>query len=368
MPEPLKNIYSKSFIETFAEALEKVVPEKPTSTFVQNVLLHDEWEHMELKQRMRHITLCLGNHLGDDYHKNIQAILDLIPVLNKKDYGIDTLGFMFLPDFIEVYGQDYFEISMSAMETVTPFVSCEFAVRPFILQHQKEALEIMLKWSKDKNLHIRRLASEGCRPRLPWAMALPALKKNPAPILSILENLKNDESEYVRRSVANNVNDISKDNPDIALGLIKKWHGKNPNMDWVAKHAGRTLLKQGNRILMELFGFGNVDHIVCSNFKVLTPKISVGDYLEFSFRIKNTQNTASKIRIEYGIYYQKANGSLSKKVFKISEKEYEAKSSTEIIRKQSFKPITTRVYHLGKHQVSIILNGEEIVKKDFELI
>ena len=367
MAELLKNVYNDSFFERLIIALEQVQPNFDSESFMESV--HDaEWESRELKERMRHITLCLGNYLGDDYKKNVETILDLVKLLKHNDFGIDTLGFIFLPDFIEVYGQDQFEISMKAMEAITQFVSCEFAVRPFIHKNQEAALDILLGWSKHQNLHVRRLSSEGCRPRLPWAMALPALKKDPTPILPILENLKNDESEYVRRSVANNVNDISKDHPDITLELVKKWYGTNPNMDWVAKHASRTLLKQGNTEIMQLFGFGDIDHIKCKDFKVTTPKIQIGESLEFSFKLQNTNTTSSKIRVEYGIYYQKANGTLSKKVFKISEKEYPGKSISEIIRKQSFKPITTRVYHLGKHEVSIILNGKEVQRKKFRLI
>ncbi|RDY60641.1 DNA alkylation repair protein [Flagellimonas nanhaiensis] len=367
MAELLKTIYSDSFFERFLKSFEEVLPQFDSAGFMKSV--HDaEWESRELKQRMRHITLCLGNYLGDDYKKNVGTILDLVEILRQDDYGIDTLGFIFLPDFIEVYGQDEFEISMNAMETVTQFVSCEFAIRPFTLKNQEAAFAILLKWSKHQNLHVRRLSSEGCRPRLPWAMGLPNLKKDPSAILPILENLKNDESEYVRRSVANNVNDISKDHPAIAIDLVKKWHGTNPNMDWVAKHASRTLLKQGNNEIMQLFGFGDIDHIKCKDFKVITPKIRIGESLEFSFKLQNTNTASSKIRVEYGIYYQKANGTLSRKVFKISEKEYPGKSISEIIRKQSFKPITTRVYHLGKHEVSIILNGKEVQRKKFELI
>jgi hypothetical protein len=172
----------------------------------------------------------------------------------------------------------------------------------------------------------------------------------------------------VRRSVANNLNDISKDNPGVVIKLAKSWKGKNDHLDWLVKHACRTLLKQGNPDLLELFGFGSVQNILIDNFQIDTPTVKIGEYLLFSFEVKNNSKFASKIRLEYGLYYQKANGSLSKKVFKISEKIYPEKSSIVIKRKQSFKPITTRKFYPGKHQASIIVNGQEFEKTDFELI
>ncbi|NQZ77784.1 MAG: DNA alkylation repair protein, partial [Ekhidna sp.] len=133
------------------------------------------------------------------------------------------------------------------------------------------------------------------------------------------------------------------------------------------KHGSRTLLKEGNAELMQLFGFGTIDEIVIKDFHIVTPTVTLGEDLAFSFTLANKAKQAVKIRLEYGVYYMKANGSLSRKVFKISEKEYEADSSTTIERKQHFKPITTRVYHSGKHELSLIINGVELEKKRFTL-
>lgn len=316
---------------------------------------------------MRHITHTLKKHFSDDFNKNAETILNLIPVLENNRFKPENLEFIFFPDFIEVYGTNNYDTSVKAFETITQFVSCEFAVRPFIINNQKEMLNQMFDWSNHKHPMVRRFATEGCRPRLPWAMAIPSLKENPEPIISILENLKNDVSESVRRSVANNLNDISKDNPKTVIDLVKKWKGVTKETDSLTKHACRTLLKQGDLELMELFGFGAIDKIKINDFKILTEFVKIGGVLEFSFNIVNTSNKASKIRLEYGLYYQKANGSLSKKVFKISEKYYLEKSTTKINRKQSFRIITTRKFHFGKHQVSIIINGTEFEKMDFEL-
>ncbi|MGP1992952.1 DNA alkylation repair protein [Zobellia laminariae] len=367
MAELFKNIYNEKFFDRFIKSVQEVVPNFDKDSFLSQI--YDvEWDNRELKQRMRHISIVLKNHLSNDFDSNVAIIIKLIPVLVKNGFKPDNLEFIFLPDFIEVYGLDNYATSVNAFEKITQFVSCEFAVRPFIIEYQDKMITQMLSWSKHDHPMVRRLSSEGSRPRLPWAMAIPSLKEYPNPILPILENLKNDESESVRRSVANNLNDISKDNPKKVIGLVKKWKGKSEEIDWLIKHASRTLLKQGNSEMMELFGFGSIAKIKIEAFEILTPKVKIGEFLEFTFKLKNTSNSASKIRLEYGLYYQKANGSLSKKVFKISEKEYPKNSVTTIHRKQSFKIITTRKFHLGKHQFSLIINGNELETLGFILV
>lgn len=368
--ELLKNVYNIDFFNMFTEVISETYPSFKTDQFLTDIFDND-WNDRELKQRMRHTTKTLHNQLFKDYNKSISVLLNFIQLWNDKNIQsgkYDSLAFMFLPDYIEQYGLEHYETSINAIEIVTIFTSCEFAIRPFIKKHPKKSMAQMFKWASHKNHHVRRLASEGSRPRLPWAMALPDLKNDPAPILPILEKLKNDSSLYVRRSVANNLNDIAKDNPNVVIKIAKQWKGKTEETDWVIKHASRTLLKQGNQELMKLFGFGNVDSVKIDNFKTVKEKVEIGKNLEFSFNILNTSKTSLKIRLEYGIYYLKANGSLSKKVFKISEKNYPKNSITEINKKQSFKIITTRKFYTGNHQLSIIVNGIEFNKLDFELI
>ncbi len=367
MAELLKNIYNEPFFDGFTRAIKQVIPDFDKPSFL-DYIYDDKWEQRELKQRMRHIVLILKPHLPEDYNEVIKVVLKIVQQLQKN--GVSEAGFewMFLPEFVELYGLDDYKVSMKAFESITQFTSCEFAVRPFIIKYPKQMLSQMLLWSKHKHAMVRRLSSEGCRPRLPWAMALPELKKDPRPIIPILENLKMDDSESVRRSVANNLNDISKDNSNTVITLVKKWKGKTKETDWLVKHASRTLLKQGNTEMMKLFGFGSLENIQIENLKILMPKIKIGDSLSFWFQLKNTGNSSSKIRLEYGLYYQKANGSLSRKVFTISEKEYVANSITIINRKQPFKVITTRKLYFGLHQLSLIINGKEFEKVDFELV
>lgn len=176
--------------------------------------------------------------------------------------------------------------------------------------------------------------------------------------------MKNDTSENVRRSVANNLNDISKDNPDIALEVCEKWYGQSAETDKIVKHACRTLLKAGNKRALKIFGYSNPSTMVVSNFILGKNKIKIGDNLEFSFDL--TLKQKGKVRLEYGVFYVKANGKLSKKVFKMSENNYKA-GTHPFSRKQFFGDMSTRKHFPGTHEISIIINGEEKEKTSFEL-
>lgn len=378
MAEPFKNMYNEQFFDRFTKDLKLVINDFDAHEFVSQVMDND-WENRELKQRCKHITTVLKKFLLEDYKEAIAKILELLDSVEKrqshfskiddKKFGLILEYGSILDNYVEQYGLDDYDTSIKAIERITQFTSCEFVTHPFIIRYPDEMMAQMLVWSKHKHWGVRRLASEGCRPRLPWAMALPNLKKDPIPIIPILENLKNDPARFVRLSVANNLNDIAKDNPKIVIELAKKWQGESEEVDWIIKHGCRTLLKQGNQEIMELFGFGSaVKTIHIEELQISTPEVKVGDSLEFSFRLVNGSDKKMKIRLEYGIYYQKANGTLTKKVHKISEKEYVAKSTTQITRKHSFKVVTTRKLHLGLHQIAVIINGSEFEKHNFKLI
>lgn len=362
----LKDLYSPSFYRQFAETLTKTVPAFDTQRFI--LLIFDaEFAQKELKDRMRHTTRVLHYFLPADFGKAAELLETIIEQLRKDSIQEDSLPYIFFPDYIETYGLEDYEHSVRAIEYVTQFVSCEFAVRPFILKYGDRMMEQMRQWSLHKNHKVRRLASEGCRPRLPWAMALPALKKNPAACLIILENLKNDPSEWVRRSVANHLNDISKDHPEMALNIAKTWKGRTKETDAIVKHACRTLLKQGHRDVLALYNLVS-DFILLESFTLLTPRICMGESLEFFLSLSNENDKPHTVRLEYAIYYRKQNGQLSKKVFKISEREYKPGESATIRRKHYFVPITTRKFYAGAHRLSVIINGEEKQSVDFELM
>ena len=363
MAEALKDRYSKKFYAHISEVFKETLPAFDEKKFVKKIF-SKAWGDFELKDRMKHTSSVLHDFLPENFAQSSKLIIKTCKEFQKRAYNDYGLEFMFFPDYVETYGIDDPKSSFKVMEQITELTSCEFAIRPFIIKYPKKAMEQMLEWSKHKNLHVRRLASEGSRPRLPWAIALPAFKKDPKPTLPILENLKMDDSEYVRRSVANHLNDISKDHPDVLLKIAKKWKGKSDETDAIIKHASRTLFKAGDPRIMAFYGL-DTKGVEVNQFEVTTPKIKIGDYVNFSFTVSTQKK--KYLRLEYAIHFLMKNGKLSKKVFKISEKNYSAQSETRVNKAHSFKVISTRNYNKGIHAVSIIVNGVAFGQKEFEL-
>lgn len=358
MAEALKDIYTKGFINNLASALQSEYPQFDVGAF-NKAVFDSQWQAKTLKQRIRHIAESLKLYLPEDFNRCVDI---LIPV-SKLDSGY---AFLFFPEFVALYGLHDFSLSMIALEKMTEYASAEFAIRPFILNFPEQAMDQILKWTKSPNHHVRRLASEGCRPRLPWADALTPFKRDPAPIIAVLENLKEDNSEYVRRSVANNLNDISKDHPQQVLAIAGRWLGSSRNTDRLVKHACRTLLKQGDEQALALFGLGLPGHITVKVFDA-DERVLLGDSLSFSFDLLGSDGSIGFLRIEYGIDFLRSNGQHYRKLFKISEAEFKQQCRS-FTKKHSFKPISTRRYYPGKHRLAIILNGKEMAIKTFDLL
>lgn len=356
--EPLKNCFNHDFVSALTTSIScKLTSFEPKS--FQSAVLTSEFEQFELKQRMRHISVQLARFLPGNYQESLSLLL---PV--SKEF--DGLAHLVFSDFVEIYGFNNFRASMEALEEFTTKSSSEFAIRPFLVRYPEKTLKQMKKWSKSRNEHLRRLSSEGGRPRLPWAMALPEFKKDPKPILDIIVPLIADDSLYVRRSVANNFNDISKDNPQLIRRIASKYLGKNKSSDWTIKHGCRTLLKSGDPEILNLFGFKSTEHLEVAEFK-WKQKVAFGGIQEFSLKLKSTgKQLLGKLRLEFIIGFVKANGSLNEKVFKISEGDYKEKQKF-IQKRFSFKPITTRKYYPGIHRISLVCNGVVMKSESFEL-
>lgn len=356
MAEQLKNLYSKEFIEKLANKFFLTYSNFEKENFI-NSIFDSSWKNIELKQRMRHIAFIFHEFLPFTYDKQLE-------ILKKTKEDFTGLEAMIFQDFVEVFGLDDFALSMEALEVFTINSSSEFAIRQFILKYEEQTMNQMKYWSQSSNEHLRRLSSEGCRPRLPWAVALPKFKQNPAKPLEIIELLKNDKSLYVQKSVANNLNDISKDNPQLVIEFVKQNLGVSKQLDWICKHGSRTLLKKGNKEILSLFSFDKSHYINITNF-CYDKNINIDENLTFSFEI-NSDKIIGNIRIEYVIYYLKSNNIHNKKVFMISQNEIKS-SSKKFIKKQSFKNMTTRKHYLGKHFIAILINGVEVLKEEFYL-
>jgi len=367
MAEALKNKFDEQFILPFSEVCKIHISSFNKEQFIKTVF-SDQWKSLELKARIKHIAAALHKQLTNSIPHNLAIITTIAEYIRVSQNKQDTFEYVVLCDYIENYGLEYLYESLAAIEKVTVLSSCEFAIRAFIIRYPKETFAKLEEWSKHSHASVRRLSSEGSRPRLPWGKGIAFLKKDPSPIIPILNNLKDDNSLYVRRSVANNINDISKDHPTTVLTLLKNWYGCSKDRDWLVKHAARTLLKKGDRKALALFGYGDSSNLQLNGFLLQSKVVRIGDYLTFNFSIKNTANHNQKVRLEYFIHFLLANGTLSKKIFKISERELHQNETLTYKRRQSFKIISTRTYYTGEHKVSLVVNGIEFESLNFNLI
>ena len=365
--EPLKNMFTPQVVEEAAVVIEGIVDGFDTSAFLSNVFDKD-WQERELKQRYQHIAEVLWTFMPTDYALSVDHLINISVELraktHHKSYG--TFPYMFLPTCIEFYGLGDFGNSVRGLETITQLVSAEFAIRPFYVRYPNEMLLQTVTWATHESEHVRRLASEGSRPALPWGIALNQYKKDPLPLLPILESLNNDASLYVRKSVANNLNDISKTHIGLVVETAKRWKGKTEATDWVVKHGCRTLLKAGNPDIMQVFGYEAAGNYALADFNVST-EVKMGEELLFSFSLSNKTTRLVKTRIEYVMYFLRKNDQHNSKTFMISDTELDSDAELRIDKKYSFKPISTRKYYVGLHKIGIVVNGVEVAQQSFEL-
>lgn len=362
----LKDIYSPELISTFSRATCQVWPEFPADRF-QDLVFSPDWQTLELKERMRHISTTLQQCLPQDY-ATAAGILTLVCDGFIREHGEKMVfEYGFLPDFVERYGLDHPDVSIPALEKITCWTSAEFAVRPYLRDYPERMYRQMQSWAHHSSPLVRRLASEGFRPRLPWGMGIPVLKRQPELILPVLETLRKDPAETVRRSVANNLNDISKDHPELVLEVAGRWIDDNPDTDWIVRHACRGLLKKGHPKALQLFGFNpDLSSVTVDELQHDT-SVQIGERFYFSFSLRNEGQQATMVRLEYRIDYQTLSGKISRKVFKISEFEMAAGEERQFSKNQRFQDFTTRKHYPGEHQLSILVNGQELANGTFDV-
>ncbi|MDO8834770.1 MAG: hypothetical protein Q7V01_04205, partial [Vicinamibacterales bacterium] len=318
------------------------------------------WDALELKGRMRHAAEALGETLPRDYERALAILL----AVESRFSGFDHLLFA---DFVERYGVDHFETSMAALEVLTR-TSAEFAVRPFVRRYPERAFARMLAWTRHSSEHVRRLASEGCRPRLPWGTALGELKRDPSPILPILEQLKDDPSEYVRRSVANNLGDIAKDHPDLAVDIARRWMEQSAARRPLVKHALRDLLKKGHPRGLKLFGVGGLASVAVERLAVVPARVPLGGTAALHVALRSTGRVRQRLRLEYAVTYARPGGRTGRKVFQIGESELAAGATLTLSRRLSFADRTIRTHHPGAHTVTFVVNGKAMQNAVFRLV
>ncbi|EKJ87809.1 3-methyladenine DNA glycosylase AlkC [Leptospira meyeri] len=364
--DPLKEMYSREWVLNLGNHLNVVDPKIKPLEF-QKQVFSSPWKEMELKERINRLAEVVVQNWQGPIAEIYQNILTLIDSLRNQGVSDFNFPYIFLNDIVTKSGLSDFQTSMKAFEKITVFSSSEFAIRFFYKQHFDKTLKQMFLWSKHKDPMVRRLASEGSRPMLPWGIGIPEIKKNPEIHLSILESLWDDRNEIVRRSVANHLNDISKLNPELVLKFCNHKFGKTPELDKTLKHSLRTLLKKGNTQALGFFSYNTKWKPQKFKFSLSKKEVKVGNALEFKIALSQNSKDKTKLRLEYKIGFRLSNGNHGFKVFQLGERMLLPSETIEITKKHSFAPITTRVYYPGTHTVSILLNGNEYDMRKFEL-
>jgi len=325
---------------------------------------------LTFSERSNLIRDRLWEYLPKDYPRALAVILKALPpeLPNREATGFE--GFILLPqnEFVAKYGLEHYDLSMQALYQMTKRFTAEGAIRPFIQKYPERTLEILSEWAEDENCHVRRLVSEGTRPRLPWTMQLKQFIEDPRPVLPLLEKLKTDPELMVRRSVANNLNDIAKDNPALVVQTLRRWKKfDDEGMQWLIRHAARTLVKQGNKEVLTILGYSSNVELSVSKIKLDKAIVKMGDELHFSFEVKSASRQAQTLVIDYVIHHVKANGKRTPKVFKLAKRKLEGDERVRIAKRHSFRQISTREYYPGVHLLEIQINGSIYGKTNFEL-
>jgi 3-methyladenine DNA glycosylase AlkC len=313
---------------------------------------------MQIIKQASALSVKQLQQLGYSSSQIRDGILTIAPVFS----GLQGLV---LPQMIEDLSDTSIQARLDALGSVTAYSSSEFAMRNLIAGYPEPAFRQLLEWSQSADHHQRRLASEACRPRLPWAKILLDLKLDPSPILPILNNLMQDTSLYVRKSVANNLNDIGKDHPEKMLAFCVDWKGKSPHTDWIIKQACRNFLKQRDPRFLALFNLTGAEYVELADWHH-DPTVKLGEQLAYQFTLRSEQNLGY-LRVEIQVDYVRPNRPLYQKVFKLIEADYVV-AHKKFSKRLSFKRLTTRRYYPGQHQLQLIVNGVVIHQAWFEVV
>ncbi|MDH5218133.1 MAG: DNA alkylation repair protein [Gammaproteobacteria bacterium] len=371
MAEPFKNMINNHVISNMARQFKNNWPEFDSSGFIAAAT--KDLDALELKARTDHVTEAMIHYLPKDFEATGKILLASLGSPGEEQSptsqsGITGWPVIALTNYVAQQGLEHFDFSLNLLKEMTKCATSEFAIRVFLTESPEKTLSTLKKWTNDRDEHVRRLVSEGTRPRLPWAMHLPIFIDDPSPVIELLELLKDDEHEYVRRSVANNLNDIAKDHPDLVAEIATEWM-KNANKERkkLIRHACRSLIKSGHKQALEILGY-QTPKIHKTNIDILTPVVTLGEALEFTLSISSSTANNQPLMIDYIIHHQKANGKTSPKVFKWKTSTLPSNKTLSLTKRHAIKPVTTRVYYPGLHSVEVVVNGISVAKAGFELL
>lgn len=359
-PAPLKDILGPAALETIAGAGAHASPRFDRGAFL--AAASAGLDALSIMARVRHIADALKAALPGDYAAALAILRGMAPALT---HGFQAVA---VTEFVARHGLHDFESSMEALADLTRFGTAEFAIRPFLAQDVERTLAVMMRWAGHEDEHVRRLASEGGRPRLPWAARVPAIKADPTLAAPILEALKADPSLYVRKSVANHLNDIAKDRPDWLLDRLGDWPAGDARTGWIVRHALRTLIKRGEPRALALIGVGHGAAVETLRFTVTPQAVRLGDTIAIAAELRSTADRDQRLVVDYRVHYARAGGKAAAKVFKLRTFTLAASDTVTLGIRQRIRDFSTRRHHPGVHEVELIVNGHTVARSAFDLL
>lgn len=368
MPEPLKNQFGTDVPATIAAMIRAVHPAFPADRFEADCLVG--YDKRELMPRGRHIADMMYRHLPPKFPQAVDILLASAGQPVTRQVAPGMAGFLFMPHlfFVAQYGLAHFEPSMQAQHALTQRFTAEFSIRPFLQHHPQETLRRLSQWTHDPSEQVRRLVSEGTRPRLPWAPRLAAFQTDPRPVLQLLERLRDDPSLVVRRSVANNLNDIGKDNPDMLMDTARRWLlGASAEREWIVRHALRWAVKQGDSAALHALGYGAKPQVAIESVQILPQRARIGGAVTVAFVVRNNDERAQDLLIDLQVHFVKASGASSPKVFTLRRLLLEAHDAVRLRKTVALGDMTTRKHYPGMHRVEAMINGNTMALGQFEL-
>jgi 3-methyladenine DNA glycosylase AlkC len=365
-PNAFKHQVNIAIAQRLADGLKKAWPAFDREGFLKEIKAG--LEPLELKARIAFASDAMAKRLPEDYPKALGIVLKTLgPALDGTKGAAQDLFYHWIHAyFVETRGLNHFDQSLDAMVEITKRSTSEFAVRPFLLKDPARVLNFLERLICDPNPHVRRWISEGTRPLLPWGKRIPAFVADPRPALKLITRLRKDESLYVRNSVANHLNDISKNQPDLAVETAGRWMREGfPESEWIARRALRDLVKKGHAGALKVLGFSAETRTTLQNLTLDKTRVRVGEKLNFSFEL--TGAAREKLVVDYAVHYQLANDRLGRKVYKLASMDVRPGQTLFLSKTHAFRPITTRVYYPGDHAVEILVNGKSLGKTTFSL-
>ena len=361
MAEPLKTFFSAALVRRMAGDIERVYPAFPSRAFIRDAT--NGLDDLELLDRGKHITRALERHLPETYPDAIDILLRSLGPEHATDelIGAGMAPFYYLPhtQYVATRGLDHFELSMRAQYELTKRFSAEASIRPFIAADPERTFTTLRQWTRDPNAHVRRLVSEGTRLRLPWAMRVQWLDTNPGRVIELLELLKDDPAPLVRRSVANNLNDLGKVQPALLARTCEAWlGGATPERRALVEHALRSAVKRGDASALRLLGYGKKAAVSIEGVRILPARVAIGESVAIQFVVASTSRTKQELLVDLAVHFVKGSGKSARKVFKVKRVVLPAGQKFEVTKSISLAVHTTRTPRPGRHLIDVIVNGE----------